>query len=110
MAVNMRPGTPCSLRVKLAFDSAQSVVIQPHVSQHLCGDPVVGIETLKFFLDVNALHVQGLHFGGNFGCNAARDPRKIPALVEPVAIWSSRVSLSSGSVWTIGASVRAAVF
>ena len=59
MAVYMRPGTPCSCGVEFFFEAAEAVVVNAHIAQHLRGDLVVGIEALEFFLEVDALQVEG---------------------------------------------------
>ena len=81
MAVNMRPGTPCSSRFELQLQAAQAFVVQAHVAQHLRGDIVVRIEALKLLLKVDALEGPGgdqrLHFGGGLRRDAPRDPGKV---------------------------------
>ena len=107
----MRPGTPCSCCIEFLFEAAEAVVVHADVAQHLRGDLVVGIEALELLLEVDALHIEGADCGGDLGRDAARDPGKAVAVVEAVRqSASSVVCLSSGSVWTIAARVRAAAF
>ena len=64
------------LRIEFLFQTAQAVVIHTHVAKHLRGNVVVRVESLEFLLRVDSLDVQGLHFGGGLGSDAARDPGK----------------------------------
>ena len=43
------------LRFEFLFETAQAGIVDAHITQHLRGDLVVGIEALEFFLKVNAL-------------------------------------------------------
>ncbi len=109
MAVYITPGAPCRLAVEFFFEAAEAVVVDAHVAQHLRGDLVVGIEALELFLEVDALHVEGFDGGGDLRRDAARDPGEVVAgsrgARRSALRWSA---LSSGSVWTIAARVRAA--
>ena len=70
------------MRVEFAFETAEAVVVEADVAQHLRGDLVVGIKALEFLLEVNAFHIEGANSRGNFGRDAAGDPGKVLALVE----------------------------
>ena len=65
--------------VEFFFQAAEPVVVNAHVAQHLRGDLVVGIEALKLFLEVDALHVEALDGGSDLRRDAARDPGKVVA-------------------------------
>ena len=47
------------LRVEFLLEAAEAVVVEADIAEHLRGDLVVGIEALKFFLEIDALHVEG---------------------------------------------------
>ena len=96
------------IAVEFFFQAAQSVVVDAHVAQHLRGDLVVGIEALKLLLEVNALHIEGLHRGRNLRRHAARDPGKVVPGIQARGNLVFVVNASSGSVCTSAASVRAA--
>ena len=103
------PGDAVQLTVELLLEAAEAVVVDAHIAQHLRGDLVVGIEALKLFLKVDALHVEGAHLGRDLRRDAARDPGKVVPVVEALRRSGLRVvRSSSGSVWTMAASMRAA--
>ena len=53
-------GDAVELVVEFAFDAAETVVIETDIAEDLRGDLVVGIEALKFFLEVDALDIEGV--------------------------------------------------
>ncbi len=77
-----RAGRAVEFAVEFFFKAAEAVVVDANVAQHLRGELVVGIEALKLLLEVNALHVEGLHGGGDLRRDAARDPGEVMAGVE----------------------------
>ena len=44
------------LRIEFSFESAEAVVVEADVAQYLRGNLVIGIEALKFLLEIDALH------------------------------------------------------
>jgi hypothetical protein len=86
MAVYMRPGAPCSLRLVLLLQAAQPVVVHAHIAQHLRGDLVVGIEALKLLLRIDALDVQSLHLGCTSGVTRRATHAKLCPLDSRSAI------------------------
>ena len=83
MAVNIRPGSAVQPRLKFLLQAAQPHVVRAHVAQYLRRNLVVGVEPLVLFLEINALHVQGLHLvrHGRVG-HLARHPRKAASLLQ----------------------------
>ena len=73
---------PVQVAVEFFFKAAQPVVVDAHVAQHLRGDLAVGIKALELLLEVNALHIEGLHRGSDLRRHAARDPGKVVPCVQ----------------------------
>jgi hypothetical protein len=68
--------------VEFFFKTAQSVVVDTHVAQYLRGDFAVRIKALELLLEVNALHIQGLHRGRDLRRHAARNPGEVVPRVQ----------------------------
>ena len=60
--------------VEFLLHTAEAVIVDADVAEDLRGDFAVGIETLEFLLEVNALEVEGFYFGCGFRAEAAGDP------------------------------------
>ncbi len=97
------PGNAVERAIEFAFEAAETVIVDADIPQDLRGDLVVGIKALELILEINALHIEGLEFWWQSpGVTRRAIQAKLLPSSRRCAIWSSRVSLSSGSVWTIG--------
>ena len=77
-----QPRLPVQVAVEFFFKTAQPVVVDAHVAQHLRGDLAVGIKTLELLLEVNALHIEGLHIGSDLRRHAACNPGEVVPRVQ----------------------------
>jgi hypothetical protein len=84
IAVNMRPAS-VEARIVFLLEAAEAIVVESHIAQHLCGDLVVGIEALKFLLEVDSLEIQSFDARGGFRGDATR-PGKSSTLSRRSAI------------------------
>ena len=75
-------GRAMHLVVELLLQSAQSRVVGAHITQHLRGKIVVGIEALELLLEIDALQVQLAHAIRSVRIDASRHPRKVLRIVE----------------------------
>ncbi len=75
-------GNAMQAGIEFLLEAAEAVVVDADVAEYLGGDLVVWIEALKFFLEVNALEVEGADARSHFGLDAAGDPGKAVAIVK----------------------------
>ena len=71
---SIRPGLPRSCSSYCALDAAQAFVIGADVAEDLRRQLALGIETLGFFLEVNALQIQSANAVDDVGVRLARHP------------------------------------
>src|SRR6185312_4201394 len=64
------------LGLKLSLHTAQSIVIQTNIAQHLCSKLAFGIEAFGLFLEVNTLQVQRTDTSAGGVIDFARNPGK----------------------------------
>ena len=77
-----QPRLPVQVAIEFFFKTAEPVVVDAHVAQHLRGNLAVGIKALELLLKIDALHIQGLHGGRHLRRDAARDPGEVVPCVQ----------------------------
>ena len=63
--------------VELLLKSAQPVIVDAHVTQHLRADLIVRVKALELLLDIDAFEIQRLHLRNDRGVLLARDPDEV---------------------------------
>src|SRR5437588_9363089 len=69
-------GLAAQLFVVFTLDATEAFVVHPDVAQHLGGEFALGVETLRLFLEVDALEIKPLDTLRNFRIGLACDPAK----------------------------------
>src|SRR5271165_203578 len=74
----------CAMQVfvEILLQAAQSVVVDAHVTKHLRGDPVIRIEALEFFLDIDTVQIQRFYLVDNRSVLLARNPCEVAGSVQ----------------------------
>ncbi len=74
----------CAVKAGVEFllETAETVVVEANVAERLRGDVAVGVEALKFLLEIEAVEVQSADMCSNFGRDTASDPGKTAATVK----------------------------